>query len=119
LFRFAEVAVLECPCRSGLSRICVDLEAVLTESAFEELEGGGTVAAEDVLAAEMLARAESTNLSFFAFTATPNAKTLELFGDEGISGTPPDEHLPEGADHRRALPRERGLAHLQPVCHGI
>jgi hypothetical protein len=74
------------------------------------------VAAEDVLAAEMPARAESTNLSFFAFTATPNAKTLELFGHEGISGTAPDEHLPEGADHRRALPRERGLAHLQPVC---
>jgi type I restriction enzyme R subunit len=69
------------------------LKAVLTESEFEELQDGGTVAAEDVLAAEMVARAASKNLSFFAFTATPKAKTLELFGHKGISGKPHPFHL--------------------------
>ncbi|HTO00690.1 MAG TPA: DEAD/DEAH box helicase family protein, partial [Microthrixaceae bacterium] len=36
--------------------------------------------AEDALAAEVLARGRQPNLSFFAFTATPKGKTLELFG---------------------------------------
>lgn len=35
---------------------------------------------EDLLAAEVLARGRQPNLSFFAFTATPKGKTLELFG---------------------------------------
>jgi type I restriction enzyme R subunit len=58
-----------------------------------DLEDGGTIDAEDVLAAEMAARAEAKNLSFFAFTATPKAKTLELFGHKGIDGTPHPFHL--------------------------
>ncbi len=36
---------------------------------------------QDKLAAEMDARGKQQNLSFFAFTATPKAKTLELFGN--------------------------------------
>ena len=35
---------------------------------------------EEALAAEVTARGQQTNLSFFAFTATPKGKTLELFG---------------------------------------
>jgi len=35
---------------------------------------------QDVLAASVAARGHQPNLSFFAFTATPKAKTLELFG---------------------------------------
>jgi len=69
------------------------LKAALTDIELEELEGGGTIDAEDVLAAEMAARAESKNLSFFAFTATPKAKTLELFGHKGIDGKPHPFHL--------------------------
>ena len=69
------------------------LKAALTATELEELDDGGTVDAEDVLAAEMAARAESKNLSFFAFTATPKAKTLELFGHKGIDGTPHPFHL--------------------------
>jgi type I restriction enzyme, R subunit len=69
------------------------LKAALTETELEELEDGGTVDAEDLLAAEMAARVESKNLSFFAFTATPKAKTLELFGHKGIDGTPHPFHL--------------------------
>jgi type I restriction enzyme, R subunit len=36
--------------------------------------------AEDALAAAVAARGRQRNLSFFAFTATPKARTLELFG---------------------------------------
>jgi type I restriction enzyme R subunit len=41
----------------------------------------------------MAARADSTNLSFFAFTATPKAKTLELFGTKTGDGPPKPFHL--------------------------
>ncbi|MCU0277453.1 MAG: type I restriction endonuclease [Candidatus Nanopelagicales bacterium] len=37
--------------------------------------------ATDLLAAQMAARGRQANLSFFAFTATPKPKTLELFGE--------------------------------------
>nr|WP_090281496.1 type I restriction endonuclease [Mycolicibacterium komanii]CRL77967.1 type III restriction enzyme res subunit [Mycolicibacterium komanii] len=69
------------------------LKSALTATEIGELADGGTVDAEDVLAAEMTARAESKNLSFFGFTATPKAKTLELFGHKGIDGTPHPFHL--------------------------
>ena len=42
----------------------------------EEARGDG----EDFLARQALARGRQSNLSFFAFTATPKARTLELFG---------------------------------------
>jgi hypothetical protein len=35
---------------------------------------------DDVLAAEMAARASDKGITYVAFTATPKAKTLELFG---------------------------------------
>lgn len=38
------------------------------------------VTAEDLLLAEMQAQASNRNLSYFAFTATPKPKTMELFG---------------------------------------
>lgn len=69
------------------------LKAALAATELDDLNDGGTVDAEDVLAAEIAARAESKNLSFFAFTATPKAKTLELFGHKGIGGKPHPFHL--------------------------
>ncbi|MCT7292959.1 DEAD/DEAH box helicase family protein [Rhodococcus sp. PAE-6] len=69
------------------------LKSALTATEIEELADGGTVDAEDVLAAEMTARAQAKNLSFFAFTATPKNKTLELFGRKGPDGTPQPFHL--------------------------
>ncbi len=46
--------------------------------------------ATDYLAASMTARGRHSNLSFFAFTATPKPKTLELFGEltTGPAGEP-------------------------------
>lgn len=48
---------------------------------------------EDRLAASVAARGHQPNLSFFAFTATPKPKTLELFGRKGASGNFEPFHL--------------------------
>jgi type I restriction enzyme R subunit len=49
--------------------------------------------AEDVLRRVMESRGPQANLSFFAFTATPKAKTLEVFGRKGDDGKPRPFHL--------------------------
>lgn len=64
------------------------LRQVLSQAEVEALEDGGEVSVEDVLAAEMSARANAENISFYAFTATPKGKTLELFGHPGADGKP-------------------------------
>jgi len=69
------------------------LKEALSPTEIDEIVNGGTVSAEDVLLAEMANRAESKNLSFFAFTATPKAKTLELFGTKIGGGAPQPFHL--------------------------
>ena len=56
------------------------LKAVLTAEEIKELEDGGEISTEDLLAAQMTARANDTGITYVAFTATPKAKTLELFG---------------------------------------
>jgi len=48
---------------------------------------------EDGLREMMKARGPQKNLSFFAFTATPKAKTLEAFGQPGPDGKPEPFHL--------------------------
>ncbi|MCU0866790.1 MAG: type I restriction endonuclease [Planctomycetes bacterium] len=56
------------------------LKAVLTAEELAELGDGGEVSSEDVLAAQMAARADDRGITFVAFTATPKNKTLEIFG---------------------------------------
>jgi type I restriction enzyme R subunit len=53
----------------------------------------GPVDPQDALAAQVAARGRQPNLSFFAFTATPKARTLELFGRKGEDGTYGPFHL--------------------------
>ena len=48
---------------------------------------------EDRLNQVMQSRGRQPNLSFFAFTATPKGKTLELFGRAGASGKPEAFHI--------------------------
>lgn len=48
---------------------------------------------EDGLNQVMDSRGRQPNLSFFAYTATPKGKTLELFGRVGSSGKPEPFHL--------------------------
>ncbi|OYT87772.1 MAG: type I restriction endonuclease subunit R [Burkholderiales bacterium PBB6] len=57
------------------------LKQVLSAEELKDLADGGEVAAEDILAAQMSARAGATSaITYVAFTATPKSKTLELFG---------------------------------------
>lgn len=56
------------------------LKAVLSVEEAKELDDGGEVSTEDLLAAQMAARADAKGITYVAFTATPKAKTLELFG---------------------------------------
>lgn len=64
------------------------LKSVLTDSEKQDFEDGGDVDFESLLLAEMEGRANPRNISFYAFTATPKAKTLELFGQPNKDGLP-------------------------------
>ncbi|MDB4818318.1 putative DNA binding domain-containing protein [Acidimicrobiales bacterium] len=48
---------------------------------------------EDALVKEVEARGRQSNMSFFAFTATPKARTLELFGQRSADGMFEPFHL--------------------------
>ena len=56
------------------------LKQVLTPAEQADLADGGEVDTEAVLAAEVGATGRPEHISFFAFTATPKDKTVELFG---------------------------------------
>lgn len=49
--------------------------------------------AEDVIRETIIKRGPQKNISLFAFTATPKAKTLEVFGTKDIEGKPKPFHL--------------------------
>src|SRR5690606_18865734 len=49
--------------------------------------------AEDEIRKSMAARGKQANLSFFAFTATPKPKTIEVFGTHDEQGIPRPFHL--------------------------
>lgn len=56
------------------------LKEVLSPEEIAELQDGGEIDTEDLLAAQMAARASDSGVTYVAFTATPKAKTLQLFG---------------------------------------
>ncbi|MFC7625568.1 type I restriction endonuclease subunit R [Microlunatus sp. GCM10028923] len=89
--RFAVIADEAHSSQSG--QISSKLKQVLTVEELKEIEDGGEVDVETILASEMTERAESANISYFAFTATPKNKTLELFGRKGPDGKPVEFHL--------------------------
>ena len=64
------------------------LKAVLNTEELKELNDGGEVSMDDVLAAQMAARADDSGITFVAFTATPKNKTMELFGTRPDPGQP-------------------------------
>jgi type I restriction enzyme R subunit len=78
-----------------------DLKAALgaasAEAALAAAEQADAAAAppepQDALAATVAARGRQPNLSFFAFTATPKARTLELFGRNNADGNFAPFHL--------------------------
>ena len=65
----------------------------LEEAVEEESDSMLDEDAEDELRKSMQARGKQANLSFFAFTATPKAKTVEVFGTKGTDGKPRPFHL--------------------------
>ncbi|MDA0837833.1 MAG: type I restriction endonuclease [Planctomycetota bacterium] len=72
------------------------LKEVLTAEEQKEFEDGGTISSEDILAAQMSSRAADVGITYLAFTATPKAKTLELFGRRPDPSQPASEtNLPE------------------------
>ncbi|HOY68985.1 MAG TPA: type I restriction endonuclease [Candidatus Ozemobacteraceae bacterium] len=86
--RFAVIADEAHSSQSG--EAAAKLKAVLSPEEIAELDDGGEVSTEDLLAAQMTARADDRGITFVAFTATPKAKTMELFG------TRPDPTQPAG-----------------------
>jgi type I restriction enzyme, R subunit len=69
------------------------LKAVLSAAELAELADGGEVSTEDILAAQMAARAKESGITYVALTATPKAKTLEIFGRRPAPSRPagPDD----------------------------
>ena len=68
-----------------LKTALADTEAALRE--YAEIEGKAEEDPDDKLLQEMINHGKHKNLSFFAFTATPKDKTLEIFGTEYADGS--------------------------------
>lgn len=68
-----------------------ELKAILGAGVWESEEGETDW--EDRLNQVMASRGRQPNLSFFAFTATPKGKTIELFGRPGASGKKEPFHI--------------------------
>lgn len=91
--RFAVIADEAHSSQSG--EAASKLKAVLSPEELEELKDGGEISTEDLLAAQMTARADDGGVTFVAFTATPKTKTLELFGTRpDPTRKPAEDNLP-------------------------
>lgn len=91
--RFAVIADEAHSSQSG--EAAAKLKAVLSAEELQELNDGGEVSTEDILAAQMAARADDSGITFVAFTATPKPKTMELFGRRPDPSQPASkENLP-------------------------
>ncbi len=89
--RFAVIADEAHSSQTGES--AAKLKAVLSPAELEALADGGEIDTEDLLAAQMAARARPDGVTYVAFTATPKPKTLQLFG------TLPDPTQPAAPDN--------------------
>ena len=69
------------------------LSGASLDEAMQEEEATEEDTSLDAVRKSMLARGKQNNLSFFAFTATPKAKTLEVFGHKSQDGKPRPFHL--------------------------
>ncbi|MFB1031324.1 MAG: DEAD/DEAH box helicase family protein, partial [Thauera sp.] len=82
---------------SQTNETAAKLKEVLSPAELAELADGGEFDTEDLLAAQMQAKAAGKELgiTFVAFTATPKDKTLQLFGTRPDPARPPaDDNLP-------------------------
>ncbi|GAB3124499.1 type I restriction endonuclease subunit R [Novispirillum itersonii] len=90
--RFAVIADEAHSSQTGAA--AATLKQVLSAEELKDLADGGEVSTEDLLAAQMATRANrgtgGGGVTYVAFTATPKAKTMELFGRR------PDPSQPAG-----------------------
>lgn len=70
-----------------LKAALADVSDALEEYAELEQTAVDEVEAKDILVQDMLSQGKHKNLSFFAFTATPKGKTLEIFGEPQPDGS--------------------------------
>ena len=71
------------------------LKELLSPEELADLNDGGEVSAEDILAAQMSTRADDKGITFVAYTATPKNKTLEIFGTRpDPSRKPANDNVP-------------------------
>ena len=70
-----------------LKAALADVSDALEEYAELEQKAVDEIEAKDILVQDMLSRGKHKNLSFFAFTATPKGKTLEIFGEPQPDGS--------------------------------
>lgn len=68
-------------------------DAKVEDAATVPPESDEDITDEDVLNAIMASRQRPPNVSYYAFTATPKPKTMELFGRTGEDGTPVPFHV--------------------------
>ncbi|PZR18338.1 MAG: type I restriction endonuclease subunit R [Archangium gephyra] len=92
--RFAVIADEAHSSQAG--QAAADLKRVLTVDEQQNLKDGGEVSTEDIMLADMEARASDRGITFVAFTATPKNKTLELFGTRpDPSRKPAPDNVPQ------------------------
>ncbi|CAJ7233681.1 type I restriction component of type I restriction-modification system [Burkholderia pseudomallei] len=89
--RFAVIADEAHSSQTGES--AAKLKQLLSAEEWADLQDGGEIDTEVLLAAQMEARTGVNGLTYVAFTATPKQKTLELFGRPGPDGLPQPFHV--------------------------
>ena len=90
--KFAVIADEAHSSQSG--QVASKLRAVLTAEELKDIEDGGEIDIEAHLAAEASEIAASENISYFAFTATPKGKTLDMFGRRPDPDDPDSKPVP-------------------------
>lgn len=70
-----------------LKAALADVSDALAEYAELEQKAVDEIESKDILVQDMLSQGKHKNLSFFAFTATPKGKTLEIFGEPQPDGS--------------------------------
>ncbi|MFY9973075.1 MAG: type I restriction endonuclease subunit R, partial [Chromatiaceae bacterium] len=81
---------------SQTGEMAVTVKELLSDSSIAarlEAEGEDLSTPDQLALRAALFRGPQPNMSFFAFTATPKHKTLELFGHKGADGKPTPFHL--------------------------
>jgi type I restriction enzyme R subunit len=77
----------------GLGNKALNEAEILAAAETEDAKLPELESLEDLIIAEAKSRGRQPNLSFYAFTATPKQKTLEMFGITGLDGKPHPFHL--------------------------